>query len=305
MKAGLGIDAGGTLTKLVAVSKSGRTLKEASFPTFVSAGPKDFVARLAAEVRAFERGLGGLSGPAGMAIAGDVDPKAGRIRRSPNLTSFEGYPLRAAVRRALRRPVEMHNDANMAAYGAYALEFGRRKEHVAVVTLGTGVGGGAVSHGRLIEGGSGSALELGHTRVENPGGRRCSCGARGHLEAYAGSYGILGLYKDLSKKTAHEPKEVAEAARRGERAAKAVWNQVGEALAVGVGNLVYLFNPDAVVFTGGVAEAGELYLEPLRAAFARETFRGPFGRVRVSVARRRGLGASGAAAYALDAARRL
>lgn len=305
MKTGLGIDAGGTLTKLVAVDAAGNALKEASFPTFVSAGPKDFVARLASEVRAFERALGTKTAGAGMAIAGDVDPKAGRVRRSPNLASFERFPLRAAVSKALGRPLQMHNDANMAAYGAYALELGRKKEHVVAVTLGTGVGGGAVSHGRLIEGSTGSALELGHCTVEHPGGRRCSCGARGHLEAYAGSYGILGLYRDLAKKAAREPKEVAEAASGGDAAALAVWQRVGEALAVGVGNLIYLLNPDAVVFTGGVADAGDLYLEPMRRAFARETFRGPFGRVRLRVARRRGLGALGAAAYALDASRRL
>jgi glucokinase len=303
MNAGLGVDAGGTLTKLVAVTGSGRLIGEGEFPTLPEEGPKAFVRRLSREVRSFERGLGADLKAVGMAIAGDVDPSAGRIRRSPNLSRFERFPLRDALRRALRRPVELHNDANMAAWGAYAVGSGRKKRHVAAITLGTGVGGGAVSDGKLLEGATGSALELGHTRVEFPGGRRCSCGARGHLEAYAGSYGILSLYREFSGRRVAEPKDVSEAAARGDRAARKAWRIAGEALAVGAANLVYLFNPDEIVFTGGVSRAGKLFLDPIRRAFKKESFRGPFGRVRLRVSRLKGLGALGAAAYALDAAR--
>ncbi len=301
---GLGIDTGGTLTKLVLMTREGKLLGQASFDTDKGDGPRGFVKRLGSEVRSLERKLGRKASAAAMAVAGDVDPEAGRIRRWANMESLEGFPLRAAVRRELDRPVELHNDANMAAWGAFALELGRKQKNVAVITLGTGVGGGAVIDGRLLTGATGSALEFGHTRVASPGGRRCSCGGVGHLEAYAGSYGILGLYRSLSKKGVNSPKDVADAAARGERAAKQTWSRVGEALSVGAANLVYLLNPETIVFTGGVSRAGNLLLDPIRKAFEKESFRGPFGRVRLRVSRRKGLGALGAAAYALDAARR-
>jgi len=219
------------------------------------------------------------------------------------MESFEGFALRDSVRRVLRRPVQLHNDANMAAWGAYALELGRKQKNVAAVTLGTGVGGGAVVDGKLLTGATGSALEFGHTRVSSPRGRRCSCGGVGHLEAYAGSYGILGIYRSLSKKKLESPKAVADAAARGDRFAKETWRRVGEALAIGAANLVYILNPETIVFTGGVSDAGELFLDPIRKAFEKESFRGPFGCVRLRIARRKGLGALGAAVYALDASR--
>ncbi|PCI35877.1 MAG: hypothetical protein COB53_10575 [Elusimicrobia bacterium] len=301
---GLGIDAGGTLTKLVAATREGKVLGEAAFPTESGLGPRGFVKNLSAEVRKLERRLGRSVTAAGMAVAGDVDAKAGVIRRWANLESFERFPLRVSVRRALGRPVELHNDANMAAWGAYTVELGRKQSNVAVVTLGTGVGGGAVIDGKLVTGATGSALEFGHTRITSPAGRRCTCGGKGHLEAYAGSYGILGIYRSLSKKKVVSPKDVADAAGRGEAAAKETWRRVGAAMAIGCANLVYILNPDTIVFTGGVSRAGTLFLEPVRRAFKQETFRGPFGHVRLRIARRKGLGALGAAVYALDAVRR-
>lgn len=309
MSFGIGLDAGGTFLKATAATPAGKVLAQTSVPTRPERGPRAFVAEAAALVRSLEAGLGGRAPALCAAIAGDVDPKAGRIRRSPNLLSFEGYPLRAALTRALGRRVALHNDANMAAWGAYAVELGRRVPDVLALTLGTGVGGGAVQGGRLLLGSTGTAAEFGHMRVA-AGGYPCRCGARGCLEAYAGSYGLERTVRELLggrprarsrlRGAAFTPKDVSLAAAGGDALAREAWRRVGSALGVAVVNLVYAFNPGAVVFCGGLSRAGRLYLGAVRAAADAESFRGPFSRLRLAVARRLDLGAVGAAVYALE-----
>lgn len=306
---GIGLDAGGTFLKATAATPAGKVLAESSVPTRPERGPKAFVAEAQALVRRLESGLGGRAPGLCVAIAGDVDPRAGRIRRSPNLLSFEGYPLRASLSRALGRRVSLHNDANMAAWGAYAVELKRRVPDVLALTLGTGVGGGAVLGGRLLIGSTGTAAEFGHMRVI-AAGYPCHCGARGCLEAHAGSYGLERAVRDLLAErprarsrlrgAAFTPKDVSTAAERGDALAREAWRRVGRALGVGVVNLVYAFNPSAVVFCGGLSRAGRLYLDEVLTAAGAESFRGPFGRLKVFAARRLDLGAVGAAVYALE-----
>lgn len=309
MSFGVGLDAGGTFLKATAASPSGKVLAEEAVPTRPERGPKAFVAEAAALVRRLERRLGARAPGLCVAIAGDVDPRAGRIRRSPNLESFERYPLRGALAKTLGRRVHLHNDANMAAWGAYAVELGRRVPDVLALTLGTGVGGGAVLGGRLLVGATGTAAEFGHMRVV-PGGYPCHCGAQGCLEAHAGSYGLARTVQDILAERPRAksplrggvftPKDVSLAAAGGDAVAREAWRRVGRALGVGVVNLVYAFNPSAVLFCGGLSRAGRLYLDEVRAAAAAESFRGPFGGLRLAAARRGDLGAVGAAVYALE-----
>ncbi|MFA5140086.1 MAG: ROK family protein [Elusimicrobiota bacterium] len=295
---GLGVDVGGTFAKMVLVDGRGRVLLQGRIPSSPEKGPERFVARLARSIREFERRSPRRPGTACLAVAGDVDPAAGCVRRSPNLPAFEGFPLRDALTGALERPVCMHNDANMAAWGAYALELGRRYDDVVTLTLGTGVGGGVVLGGRLHTGATGSAGEAGHMRVVF-GGETCGCGAKGCLEAYAGKYGILRLAAAAGLKP-RDPAALAEAAAAGDRAARAVWLRVGEALGVGIVNLVYLLNPEAVVITGGISAAGRHFIGPIRRALSQESFRAAFDRVHVHLAKRAELGVLGAALYSLE-----
>ena len=309
MTYGIGLDAGGTLLKATAATPAGRVLAAVSTPTLPENGPEVFVAEAAALVRQLEARLGGSSPGLCVAVAGDVDPVNGLLRRAPNLASFEGYPLRAALSKALKRLVALHNDANMAAWGAYAVELGRRLPNVLALTLGTGVGGGAVLGGRLLTGATGTAGEFGHMRVV-AGGYPCHCGARGCLEAHAGSYGLRRTVKDLlaerpRARTAlrggdFTPKDVSAAARAGDALARDAWRRVGAALGTAVVNLVYAFNPDALLFTGGLSRAGRLFLGAVRETAAAESFKGPFGRLLLRAARLPAIGSVGAAVYALE-----
>jgi len=217
----------------------------------------------------------------GFAVAGDVDSDAGRLRMTPNLPRWQGYPFRDAFRRRLGLATVMENDANAAVWGVYAVELKRRPRSLIGVTLGTGVGGGLVMDGRLQRGATGSAGEIGHTQVAFPG-KTCSCGSRGCLEAYAGTRGILcaarrrlrarprdgrvlrGLCPDPKDLT---PKVLKLAADQGDRIAREVWERTGAALAVGLTNAVLLTNPEALVLLGGVSRAGHWLLDPIRKAF--------------------------------------
>ncbi|MFH2201585.1 MAG: ROK family protein [Elusimicrobiota bacterium] len=311
-RVGLGIDTGGTFTKILAVSESGQVLRRLQVRSEPHLGPARFIPRVAAAVRRIERSLGRSAQTACLAVAGDVDPVSGRLRRSPNLPAFEDFPLRERLSRALSRPVEVHNDANMAAWGCYTLEFKRRCPNVVGVTMGTGVGGGVVLDGRLVTGATGSAGEIGHVRVAVDGAV-CRCGARGCLEAYAGKYGVTRIALELLREkgetargrfrvgeSALQPHHLAAAAAQGDRLAREVWRRVGRALAVGIVNVVYLLNPDAIIFAGGVSRAAPYFMGSIRRALRAETFRAPFGRVRIAVARREDMGALGAALYSLE-----
>jgi glucokinase len=306
---GLGIDAGGTNTKILLVSASGKILRTAQVPTKPEKSPRAFITRVASAVRKAETSLGHRAESACLAVAGDVDPEKGLLRRSPNLPAFEKFLLREHLGRALKRSVAVHNDANMAAWACYSLELKRRYPNVVALAMGTGIGGGVVMDGRLHTGATGSAGELGHMRV-SPGGASCRCGADGCLEAYAGKYGIVRTARDLAEASAQatrlgrrknlEPEHVARAAEQGDSVAKETWDSVGRALGVGIINMIYLLNPDVVMLVGGVAKAERHFMPSVRRALKAESFRAPFGTVRLKVAKRADLGAIGAALYSLE-----
>ena len=302
MKEGLfvGVDVGGTFTKLAAVRR-GRLAGRGVFPTSPQFGPRRFLDRLAAEVRRLARSAGVPLAGAGVGIAGDVDGGRGLLRYSPNLEGWENVRLSRPLSRALGCRVVVENDANVAAWGLYVLELRRRVRHMLAVTLGTGVGGGLVIDGRLHSGAWGTAGEIGHTTVF-PDGDPCPCGARGHLEAYAGGRGLVRRFFELSGRGGESltPEALASLARRGDPHAIEVWRSAGEALGLAVANAAFLVNPETVVLTGGVARARDLFLPALRKALSKGSFTTPVKRLKIRVSRRADPGAFGAAVLASE-----
>jgi glucokinase len=306
MKVGLGIDAGGTTTKLVLATATGRVLRRQEMPTHADRGGAHYIKRLAASVKRLEKNSA-RPDAACLAFAGEVDSTRGALRRSPNLSKLERYPLRDKLAATLGRPVTMHNDGDIAAWGVYALELKRRFANVVVLTLGTGVGGGAVIGGRLLVGATGSAAEFGHMRVRSDGAL-CGCGAQGCLEAYVGVAGILRTAVEVRREHAKaryslrglSPKKLSQAALRGDVGAKEVWKRVADSLACGIISLTYSFNPDVLVLAGGVSKAGSLLITPIKRRLRAESFRTPFNHLQLKSAKRPDLGALGAALFALD-----
>ena len=284
-KLAFGVDVGGTFAKLAAVSPAGKVLRLEQVPTQAHLGPAAFVRRISDLLKAWKtQGL--AAGALGFAVAGDVDHERGRLRLTPNLSGWQGYPFRDAFRKRLRLPTVMENDANAAVWGAYVTELGRRPRSMLGVTLGTGVGGGLVIDGRLHRGATGTAGEIGHTQVVADG-EPCNCGSRGCLEAYAGTYGILRLARQLLRGRprrgavlrrlvpdleALTPKLLKLAADAGDEVSAEVWERTGSMLGLGLSNAVMVLNPDALLLLGGVSNAGHWILDPIRRIFRSRPF---------------------------------
>ncbi|MBI4062083.1 MAG: ROK family protein [Elusimicrobia bacterium] len=286
----VGIDAGGTLTKIGLVDGNGEILRSLRIPTEPSRGPAHFARRITALLKDWSFGSVGLG------LAGGVDPATGELLFVPNLKGWGGFSFRKAFRRSLGVPVVVENDANAAVWGGYAAALKRRPRTVVGVTLGTGVGGGLVIEGRLHRGATGSAGEIGHQTLELYG-PRCHCGRRGCLEAYAGAYGIGRLAREFMRRppSPPTPEAVAAAALDGDRGARRVWDEAGSRLGQGLANLVLVLNPDAVLLFGGVARAGKLVLDPIRRVFAAQSFRRPFQKTSLLALSNRDWGVVGAA----------
>lgn len=207
------------------------------------------VLRVASELHG---ALGG--GPLGVGVPGFV--REGVVLGSPNLPDLAGWDLQSALAEALATPVAVGNDANMAALGAWRLR--GATEHLVLLTLGTGVGGGVVIDGRLLVGAGGTGAEVGHIVV---GGQRpCGCGGRGCLETWCGTVGLLAAARALGESPV-DGHDIVRAADEGALWAQGVLAGAAEHLGKGLVTLVNLFNPDVVVLTGGLA-VGRRWLEP-------------------------------------------
>jgi glucokinase len=289
-KYSVGIDVGGTFTKIGLVDEKGAVLRSFQIPTEPAAGPSVFVRRATAIVKDWRFGSVGLG------LAGGVDAESGTLLFVPNLKGWTGFSFKKAFAKSLGVSVSVENDANAAVWGGYVVALKRKPRTVVGLTLGTGVGGGLVIDGRLHRGATGSAGEIGHMTLELKG-PRCHCGRRGCLEAYAGTYGIQRMARELMRRPPSPltPKAVADAAQAGDRGAREVWDTVGTRLGQGLANLVLILNPDAILLLGGVARAGGLVLDPIRRVFKVQTFIEPFRKVALSAPADRDWGVVGAA----------
>lgn len=289
----LGIDLGGTNLRSAAVTSAGEIVYETHRPTFAAEGVESVIDRIALAVRE----AAGRSGadpdvPVGIAAPGPLDPRSGIVRFAPNLPGWRNIQLRDRLRELTGRPVVIGNDANAAALGEHIFGAGQRSRNMIYIGLGTGVGGGVISEGHLIDGLRGMGGELGHVSVDLDG-PRCTCGSSGCIEAYCSSWSITREAELLvasgrgaaivaaAKNGQIGPRAVAEAARSGDSAARALLERAGTALGAGLANFINIFNPELIVVGGGVAEIGEPLLGPARRAI--DSFAMPVMRADVQI----------------------
>jgi len=185
-----------------------------------------------------------------------------------NMPVWHEFPLLARVREryAGARPAVLHNDAVALAVGEHRWGAGRGSDHVMGVTVSTGVGAGLVLGGRRIDGATGNAGHLGHVVVD-PLGPPCSCGGRGCAEAVARGPAIAAYAVELGWTGAATGLAVAEGARAGDAPCRAAYTRAGRALGIAIASTAALLDLDVVVVGGGISQAGEVFWEPLRAAF--------------------------------------
>lgn len=286
MTVNLGIDVGGTGIKGAVVAESGLLSHRSERAT-----PAHDVDAIAGTIADLVHDLtdrchrdGEQVGAVGVACAGFVDASGGTVLFAPNL-AWRDAPLKSRLDGLIGRPVFLENDANAAAWGEFRFGGASDADDMMLVTVGTGVGGGIVSEGELLRGSEGVAAEIGHLRVV-PEGNRCGCGNKGCLEAYASGSALVregrelvsggsphaGVLSDLcggdpEQLTGHM---ITQAAASGDAAATELFADLGRWLGEGVASLVAVLDPELIVIGGGVSEAGDLLLEPTRAAFGRQ-----------------------------------
>lgn len=273
----LGIDLGGTFIKACLLDSQSRVVHATTTPTQAAGGLDHVFARMVALVDAICSDAGVARerlAAIGLGVPGPLSHAKGIIHAAPNLPGWVNVPLRARFAEATGLPVNLENDANAAAFGEFVAGAGREVRDMVLLTLGTGVGGGILVDGHLHRGAFDNAGEIGHVIVR-PQGRPCPCGQRGCLERYASATAVRERYAELAGDAApplHDAAQVLGAATSGNHVAAQVWNDACEALALACVNLQHTLNPERIVMGGGMAEAGEALLQPVREHFRANTW---------------------------------
>ena len=285
----IGIDLGGTFIKAGIVSKDGQIVAKDKAPTQGECGAQTVTGNIAAVIKDLLARTG-LSNEnivgIGMGAPGMIDSKKGEVVYSNNLR-WEHYPIAKIVGELTGLPVKIANDANVAALGETKFGAAKGCEDVVMITLGTGVGGGVVVNGQIMEGNKSAGAELGHVVIEGDG-KQCTCGRKGCLEAYASA---TALIRDTKEAMLNHPDSLmwevgglddvdgktAFAYREKDKYAKAVVDEYIRQLGFGIVNFANIFRPEKILLGGGVCAEGDNLIKPLQAIMDRDLFGGDMG----------------------------
>ena len=268
----IGLDLGGTNLRAGAIDKSGKLLEKVSGATPLAAGREPVLADMVAvisEVRS-RCGKDGLAG-IGVGVPGFIRLKDGVIGNSNNLAFLENFPIRDELERRLGTQVILENDANSAALGEKWMGAGREVDDLVLLTLGTGIGGGIISGGKVLHGYLGMAAELGHLTVV-PNGTPCGCGNQGCLEKHASALAIVSMARLLGLGENLTAADVYDLAKQGNEKAHTVFVTMGQALGIGLAMLVNTFNFPLYLLSGGVLAAWDLFAPPMLAEMRRRSY---------------------------------
>jgi glucokinase len=278
----LAIDLGATNIRSALVTRDGEIVRRASRPTRSADGPRGVIDRMASSIAEIVDGVDG-DVPIGIASPGPLDPRTGTILFTPNLPDWRDVPLVAWMEEATGRRVTLQNDGNCGALGE--ADFGSAKgvDDLVYLALGTGIGGGIISNGMLVDGHRGLGAEVGHVVIALDG-PRCTCGSIGCLESFASGWAIQrdaelvattadgDRLRELARDGELHAGIVARAAEEGDPAALAIMRRAGRALGAAIGAFTNLFNPSMVVIGGGVAGIGETLIAHTREAIPQHCF---------------------------------
>lgn len=284
----VGVDLGGTNIKAGLLDADARILCSFSIPTEVEKGNEVVVNNI---VGAAERAIREAGVPRdevvgiGIGSPGPLSHRQGMIINPGNLPCLKNTPIRRIMTERTGIRCTLENDANAAAWGEYWAGAGKGVTDLVMFTLGTGVGGGVIVNGRMLRGHFENGAELGHILV-NPGGRQCSCGQHGCVEAYSSAYFLARHAEELIR--AGQPsvlkqrmdagrtlmaEHIVEAAKAGDEVANKVWHDACYYLAVATVTMQHATNPERVVMAGGLIAAGDFLLEPVRRHFRELTWK--------------------------------
>jgi glucokinase len=279
----LGLDIGGTFVKAGLVDETGRVIESRRAHTAID-DLNAFVSNLSELIREFQKST--AIDAVGLGVPGLRNSRTRIIETAPNIPCLRKVNLEQLVADQVQIRCVSENDANAAAYGEFLCGPGAGLQHMAMLTLGTGVGSGFVLNGNLFTGASGYAPEFGHTVLRakpygNDEGRPCGCGNRGCVEAFVSATGIVTTAKEHGMSGTLTSEGIFDAATQGDPTAMEVFKETGEYLGIACANLINLLNLEMIVIGGGVMAAGDLLLNTARAAAKRYAFPSPFADCRI------------------------
>jgi glucokinase len=278
----VGIDVGGTNIKIGLFDSELKLISKTSITTNADMGPDIVINNMARTVEE-------LISKAGLALEdivavgigtpGPAKYSEGIIIRSTNMPKFKNVPICKMLNDKLGAPVVFDNDANVACWGEYTVGAGKGVKDIVFFTLGTGIGGGIVSDGELVHGCDENGAELGHMIIY-PDGRRCNCGQKGCVEAYASADSTArrateaieagaesSLKKVLDEKGKITSKDVYTHLAAGDKLAKEITDGTAKALAITCINMLHTTEPKRIIFTGGMIAAGDALLNRIKYFF--------------------------------------
>ena len=268
----IGVDLGGTNLRAAAVDRYGRMLEKVTSNTQYSAGREVLIGDIVTAIRAVRDKVGqeGLAG-VGIGIPGYIRIETGVLVASANLPGLEGFPVRDAIQDHLGITIILENDANAAALGEKWMGAGRDVKDLVLITLGTGIGGGIISEGRILHGYLGMAGELGHMTVI-PEGNPCGCGNCGCLEKHASATAIVSMANLLQLGVHASAEDVYRLALGGNERAQRCFESMGRALGIALANLINIFNFPLYLLSGGVLAAWDLFAPSMLSEVRRRSF---------------------------------
>ncbi|MCO5225408.1 MAG: ROK family protein [Thermomicrobiales bacterium] len=280
----LGVDLGGTNIRVAVLDANGSIGHASRTKTLSEQGPEAVIDRIADLIAAVAAEAGiGADIPVGIASPGPLNPRTGVVHYTPNLPGWRDVPVVTKLEQLTGRRVALANDGNCAALGELRFGSARGCKNLVYLALGTGIGGGVVTEGVLIDGKNGLGAEIGHTLVSIDG-PRCTCGSIGCLEAYASGWAIQAeamkvattadgdRLRELATDGHIHAGVVATAAAEGHQASIAILERAGRALGASIGSFINMFDPEMIVIGGGVATLGEALMGPARKMIPQYSF---------------------------------
>jgi glucokinase len=284
----IGVDIGGTKTAVVLSAEPPAMLGRIEFPTLPDQGPERAIELIKQSIHELIQSTGidkSRLGTIGVSCGGPLDQAAGVIQAPPNLATWIDVPITSILRQEFGIDCRIENDANAGAVAEHRFGAGKGTRHMVFLTMGTGLGAGVITDGRLLSGASGQAGEIGHVRLTASG--PVGYNKAGSVEGWASSAGMAqvacheveaaiksGAATALAAKFQESGvltgKDVADAAQHGDELAKRVIRDTGSRLGEGLAILVDLFNPERIVIGGLAMRLGEIILGPARLAMERE-----------------------------------
>jgi glucokinase len=282
-KYAIGIDLGGTNLRVALVSDEGKISRKIKKPS--SEQIIDALTESIDEIR-HDIPVAGI----GIGVAGLVDRAHGRVFISPNLRAVENTDITGSLKKKFGVPIFIENDANVAALGEKLAGAGRDFDNFVLFTLGTGIGGGIIHKGKLLE----VSSELGHMSIKSEA-EKCPCGNIGCLENYASARAMVAkaismlekgtesLLKECCKGSIYKvtPEDIYKAALDGDTLSREVLREAGKYLGVGLANIINIISPQAIILTGGLIGAWNIYVQEAIKEASRRAFKDLFDCVKI------------------------